>query len=65
MTNPLKHHYIPIFYLKSWLGADNHISVFQIRHHKVRVKRKHPSATGYVISLYTITRLPPEQAQFA
>jgi predicted RNase H-like HicB family nuclease len=63
VTEPLKHHYIPVFYLKRWMGEDERISVFQIRHNDVRVKRKHPSATGYFIGLYTIPGLPEDQAQ--
>jgi len=48
-------HYIPVFYLKRWVGNDGQLYVYCRPHNKVNVYKKHPDATGYVEGLYTIT----------
>jgi hypothetical protein len=53
----LKHHFIPVFYLKRWTGSDGKLCEFT-RQWKgvVKPKRTHPSGTGYVKRLYeTVT----------
>lgn len=60
---PLKHHYLPIFYLKRWAGADGRICQFSRPHKEIVPKRKHPAETGYVIRLYEMPGDPPERAQ--
>lgn len=64
MSQPLRHHYVPVFYLKPWTGEDGRLCEFSTPHRILRAKRKHPSATGYVDGLYTVPGLPPEDAQF-
>src|SRR5215510_2074562 len=60
---PARHHYIPAFYLRQWVGAD--LLVCEMRKHP-RVfsdKRKAQKATGFKRDLYKIAMLPLEQAQ--
>lgn len=64
MNNPVRHHYIPVFYLKQWVGSKGRLCQFSRPHKTVKAARKHPEATGYVDGLYTIPGLPPDQAQF-
>jgi Protein of unknown function (DUF4238) len=64
VSEPTRHHYIPIFYLKQWTGADGKLCEYSRPYREAKAKRKHPSGTGYVDGLYTITGLPFEQAQF-
>lgn len=64
MSQPMRHHYIPIFYLKQWAGVDGRLCEYSRPFNKVKPKRKHPAGTGYVNGLYTIPGLPPEDAQF-
>lgn len=64
MSKDGKHHYIPIFYLKQWLGADRKLCEFKKRYGGVAPRRVYPDMTGYVHGLYTIDGLPPEIAQY-
>ncbi len=64
MSEPNRHHYIPVFYLKQWIGSDGRLCEYSRPHQVVKAKRKHPAATGYVDGLYTIPGLPPEQTQY-
>jgi hypothetical protein len=64
MSEPNRHHYIPIFYLQRWIGEDKRLCEFSRPYKIVRPYRKHPSATGYEDGLYTIPGLPPQEAQF-
>jgi hypothetical protein len=57
-----KHHYIPVFYLKRWAGADGLLCEYSRPHNDVKVLRKSPKATGYVRGLYNIPGLPPKLA---
>jgi hypothetical protein len=70
-----KHHYLPVFYLKSWTGADGRLCEFSrpytlkpgdVMPAKVPVKprRTHPNGTGYVRGLNTFRILPPALADF-
>lgn len=49
-----KHHYVPVFYLRQWAGADGRLCEFSRPHATVRPRMKHPDATGYVRGLYTM-----------
>lgn len=64
MSNPINHHYIPVFYLSRWVGADGRVCRFS-RPYGVEVKaaRVVPKATGFEPRLYETSGLPPEQAQ--
>lgn len=63
MPEPKRHHYIPIFYLKRWVGLDSRLCEFSRPHDKLKPLRKHPAATGYVDNLYTVDGMPDEHAQ--
>jgi Protein of unknown function (DUF4238) len=64
VSEPTRHHYIPIFYSKQWAGPDGKLCEYSRPYGETKAKRKHPSGTGYVNGLYTIPGLPPEQSQF-
>jgi hypothetical protein len=46
-SSGLKHHYIPVFYLKNWAGIDKKICEYSRPYKDVVARRKYPSATGY------------------
>lgn len=70
-----KHHYIPVFYLKRWTGADGQLCEFS-RPYKtpdaaqppdiwsipVKPIRRSPDATGYIKNLYTFPALSSDLA---
>jgi hypothetical protein len=62
-SEPQRHHYVPVFYLKRWTASDGRLYEYSKPFSAVKVKRKHPSATAYVTGLYTIPTLAPEHAQ--
>jgi Protein of unknown function (DUF4238) len=64
VSEPTRHHYIPKFYLKQWMGSDGRLCEYSRPYKETKPSRKHPSGTGYVDGLYTIPGLPPEQSQF-
>lgn len=63
MSEPLKHHYLPVFYLKAWSNADSNLCEFSRPYSKVSTKWKNPAATGYVQGLYTLPGVPASRAQ--
>ncbi|MET4072599.1 hypothetical protein ABID58_007428 [Bradyrhizobium sp. S3.2.6] len=64
MSEPTRHHYIPVFYLKQWAGGDGRLCEYSRPYRETKVKRKHPAATAYVDNLYAVPSLPMEQTQF-
>lgn len=54
MSNPIKHHYLPQFFLRRWAGPDGKVTEYQRPHDRVIMKRKFPSETGYEKELYSI-----------
>lgn len=61
---PRKHHYIPIFYLKRWAGADGRVCEYSKPfRNKVVPRRVHPAGTGYTDRLYELRGLPADVAQ--
>lgn len=64
MSKAGKHHFVPVFYLKQWAGADEQICEYRRRHHGVLPKRIFPDATGYVHGLYSVPGLPKENEQY-
>jgi hypothetical protein len=64
MSEPIRHHYIPVFYLKPWNGPDQRLCEYSRPYKTTKALRKHPAATGYVDGLYTVPGLPAEDAQF-
>jgi len=63
MSIPLKHHHLPIFYLKRWLSEDGQLSQFSRPRKEVIARRKYPSQTAYLERLYEMPGLPAEKAQ--
>jgi hypothetical protein len=63
MDEPKKHHYLPVFYLKQWTGADNLLCQYSRPFGEVKAQRKHPSGTGYEPELYTMAGVPGESAR--
>jgi len=63
MSVPLKHHHLPVFYLKRWMGEDRRLCQFSRPHKEIVPHRKYPAQTGYVKRLYELPGLPPENAQ--
>jgi hypothetical protein len=63
VSEPIRHHYIPVFYLKQWTGNDGRLCEYSRPYRKVIAKRKYPRATAYVTGLYSIPQLP-EDTQF-
>lgn len=64
MNCPRKHHYIPVFYLKRWAGADGTICEFSKPWKgRAKPKRTHPSGTGYINGLYELPGASPQHAQ--
>ncbi|RRH92933.1 DUF4238 domain-containing protein [Mesorhizobium tamadayense] len=60
-NEPNKHHFLPVFYLKEWAGADGKIVQFSrpnLRDGLVKPLRRHPSAVGYIDRLYAAEGLP-------
>jgi len=58
MADPIKHHFLPVFYLKNWCAHDGKIVEFSIPFDVVKPKRVHPRGTGYINRLYAIGDLP-------
>ena len=54
-----KHHYIPVFYLKRWIGEDGRLCVYGRPYDRVKANRKHPDATGYEPDLYAVRAQMP------
>jgi len=64
MSKEGKHHYIPVFYLKQWAGADGRVCEFSKPYDRVKARRVHPDGTGYVHGLNRIPGLPPHETDF-
>jgi hypothetical protein len=63
MSIPIKHHHLPVFYLKRWAGRDGKLCEFSKPHNDVIANRKSPRRTGFVERLYETPGLPHEEAQ--
>jgi transcriptional regulator with XRE-family HTH domain len=57
-----RHHYIPVFYLKNWVGLDGRLCQYSRPYNETKALRKYPKATGYVRGLYNIPGLPAKSA---
>jgi Protein of unknown function (DUF4238) len=64
VSDPHRHHYIPVFYLKKWAGPDGQLCEYSRPYNETKAKRKHPAATAYVDNLYAVPGLAPEHTQF-
>jgi Protein of unknown function (DUF4238) len=58
------HHYIPVFYLRQWTGADGRLCEFSNPYDRVKPRRVHPDGTAYVRGLNNIPGMAPEDADF-
>ncbi|MBS0377137.1 MAG: DUF4238 domain-containing protein [Proteobacteria bacterium] len=63
MSEPVDHHFIPIFYLKRWAGADGKVAVYSRKGGRVIVSRLSPRSTGFERGLYTLDRVEPATRQ--
>jgi len=54
-----KHHYIPVFYLKQWMGPRNTVCEYSRPYDRVKTRSPHPDGTGYMRGLYAIDDLDP------
>lgn len=53
MSDPKRHHYLPEFYQKPWMGDDNKVTVYRRRHAgKLDIQRKARKAVGWETELY-------------
>lgn len=58
MNDPIRHHFLPVFYLKCWSAADGRIVEFSIPFQdKVKPRRVHPKGTGFIDRLYAVEGL--------
>lgn len=63
MSEPSKHHYLPVFYTKRWAGAEGRLVAYRKWPSGVRYKWHHPSGIGWARDLYALKDLPPELTQ--
>ena len=65
MNQPLKHHYLPVFYLKKWARADGRVCRYyrppERPDGKTVTSWKSPKYTGYEEQLYTLHGAPDPQ----
>jgi len=59
-----KHHYVPKFYLKQWVGAHGTLCEFSRPHNIVRPHKCTADGTGYVRGFNTFALLPSQLAHF-
>ena len=62
MSEPDRHHYVPIFYLKQWAANDGRIVRFNRPHQRVEADWTVPKRTGYEPGLYRLDGYAAEQA---
>jgi hypothetical protein len=64
MSEPTDHHFVPVFYLKQWAGADNQVWEYSKVRGKLVSKRIGPRGTGFERHLYRSDALSADKAQF-
>ncbi len=64
MQPPMKHHFLPVFYLKQWAtAAKGQITEFSKPYKDVvKPRRTHPDGTGYIYRLYAVDGLADDLA---
>jgi hypothetical protein len=60
MSEPTKHHYLPVFYLTQWAGSDGKLTRYYRPHRNVVAGRIAPANTGYEPGLYRLEGYQPE-----
>ena len=63
MSAPIRHHYLPVFYLVRWAGEDGKVCRFHRPFREVVVSRRIPDNTGYEDRLYSLEGAPAGQEQ--
>ena len=64
MSEPLNHHYIPIFYLKKWATSEGKLHRYsRLPTNRVVCRLCAPKGTGYEPLLYTLKGYPKEHQQ--
>jgi hypothetical protein len=63
MSIPRNHHYVPVFYLKQWTGADRRLCEYKSLRGRILTRRTFPAGTGYEKDLYRVEGLPDALAQ--
>jgi hypothetical protein len=61
--DPKKHHFVPVFYLRAWAGADRQLVRLHRPYSPVVWDRKFPDAIGYEPHLYAFEGVPLEFRQ--
>ncbi|HEY5080789.1 MAG TPA: DUF4238 domain-containing protein [Bauldia sp.] len=63
--NPSRdHHFVPVFYLKQWVGPSGKLIEYSQKQGKLIPKPVGPQATGFERHLNSFPELPPELAEF-
>jgi hypothetical protein len=60
MSEPYKHHYLPIFYLTQWAGPDGKLTRYYRPHQDVVATPVSPANTGFEPALYRLEGYQPE-----
>ena len=63
MSIPRKHHYVPVFFLKQWAGADGRLCEYKSLRGQILTRRTFPAGTGYEKDLYRGEGFPEALAQ--
>ena len=63
MSEPDKHHYLPVFYLKQWANTEAKVVRYYRPYHAVVADLIAPKNTGYERGLYRPKRLRPRSKQ--
>jgi hypothetical protein len=64
VTDPIKHHFSPVFYLRGWCDSTTgQLTAYSRPYKDVIAKPVHPAATGYEPFLYTMKGPPDDQKQ--
>jgi hypothetical protein len=64
MTEPIDHHYIPVFYLSQWCDPTGKVVRYYRPRKEVIASPITPKSTGYETQLYTLNGYPDEQKQW-
>lgn len=63
MSEPIDHHFVPVFYLKRWSGRDGKVAVYARKGGRLIVSRLSPRSTGFEPELYSLDRVEPSMRQ--
>jgi len=63
MSEPKKHHFSPVFYLKWWCNSDSEIVEYSRPYRDIDTRTVSPEATGFKHFLYTLDGVSDDQKQ--